>query len=133
METTIIKTYETPNGIKVEVKGELVLEKQVNLDGQLGTVSACEIKLNVFANGKSQGSWIRELTAVQKSKLPAVCTHVVGQLPLTSEHVEIIKSVRAELEQHPAWIENQEKIAREQAARGEYNETLKNIELQEGV
>ena len=132
METTIIKTYETPSGIKVEVKGELVLEKKVWLDGDSDTVPICEIKLNVFANGRCQGACIEELTEAQKAKQSVACTHRVGQLPLTAEHVEIIRGVRAGLEQHPAWIAKQEEIAKEQAAITDYNKTLENIELQEG-
>ena len=130
MKTTITKSYETPSGINVKVKGELVLEKVVNLDGQLDTVPACEIRLTVFANGKTQGGIIDELTEHQKATQAVGCTHRVGLLPLMPEHVEIIRNVRKELERHPAWVAKQALIAKNRAEIAEYERTLEFIELQ---
>ncbi len=127
METTIIKTWETSNGIKVEVKGEIVLEKIVNLDGQKDSVPACDIKVSIFTNGSSQGSWIQELNDAQKKQVPASYTHYVGNLPLKPEHVESIRSVKEELEQHPAWIAKQEAIAKNQAEIAEYETALTDV------
>ena len=104
------KIWRTPTGVKVEVTGTLSTEKEINLDGHKSIVPECEITIDVLANGRSQGNWVRELSEAQKTKYPEY-THRVGSLALTHEQVIIIEEVEMELKREPEWVTEQAKIA----------------------
>lgn len=108
-EVKTTKTYRTAKGNEVVINGTLSLEKEIWADGHSIIVPACEIKISVIAGAHGdQGGDVRRMSAAEKKAAPAGCNWMVGKLPLTDEQAEIVKSVRAELEQHPAY---QEKLA----------------------
>lgn len=114
----ITRTWETVTGKKVEVIGRLITEKINYSDGWNVTVPCCDIQIDVKAEGKSQGSWVKELTQEYLHKLAAHgltgYSHIVGKLPLTPEQVGTIESVKAELEATPEWQAKQAKIKKNQ-------------------
>lgn len=106
----ITKSYKTPKGNIVTVTGVLELEKVVWLDGYEGTVSCCELHVTVEATGHgiiSYSGTVNPMTPAQKKQAPAEYNWTCGKLALTDEQAEIIRSVRHELEQHPAWQKKQ--------------------------
>lgn len=116
----ITKNFETRNGKNVTITGTLILEKEVWLDGDIDTIPTCEIRVDVNVDGRgSQGGNVRKMTAAEKSSAPAGYTQVVGRLGLTDKQAEIILSVYAELEQHPAWQAKQARIAANEKAEAE--------------
>ena len=123
-EIKVTKTFTTPKGNTVTVEGRLVLERTIWADGDSITQRCCEIYVDVIAgtNG-SQGDYVRPMSQAEKNKVPAGYNWVVGRLALTDEQAEIIKSVRREIEQHPAWQKKVARIAENEKAMEEYERT----------
>lgn len=124
----ITKTFQTRSGTPVTVTGILYLEKEVNLDGYIDTVPACEINVTVEVQGKGdQGGYVRAMSAADKKQAPAGYNWVCGRLGLTDDQAEIIRSVRAELEQHSAWQAKQARIAENEKADVEYRAHVRRV------
>jgi hypothetical protein len=106
------KTWKTSTGKTVTVTGTITLSETINADGDMVEVSRCDINVDVEVEGHGrQGSWIKLLP----KSAPAAkmgYTHLVGRLALMPEQVDIINSVRAAVESHPAWVAKQERIAK---------------------
>ena len=105
----IEKTTKTASGKIITITGTLATQKTINADGHNVTVDCCEIDISVSVEGHgSQGTWIKKMDAaeIQARGLSAEYTHIVGKLPLTDEQVDLIASVRGELESQTAQIEN---------------------------
>jgi len=129
MTTEISKTWKTPTGKTATVTGKLITEKNVYADGYNLTVPTCEIYVNVTVEGHGdQGGNVREMTAAEKSKAPAIYTHVVGKMALTTEAAQLINSVRDELEALPEWQELQARIAKNRIAVAEYEAHVREID-----
>jgi hypothetical protein len=122
-EIKITKSFETPKGNTVTVEGRLELERDIWLDGDTMTQNCCNIYVDVIADNRSQGGNVRALTPAEKRNVPAEYNWVVGHLALTDAQAEIVKSVRRELEQHPAWQEKQARIAQNEKDIEEYERT----------
>lgn len=124
----IIKTWVSKCGkIEVAVKGVLILTEEVYCDGHSHTVDCCKIFLDVVLNGKSQGSHITKFTESQKKKVPAGYNHCVGGLALTDAQVEVINSVRKELESHPAYQNKLAEIRKNDAENDARDRLLNSI------
>lgn len=119
LNNEIVKTWKTVSGLEVIVTGKLITEKTNYSDGYNITVDTCEIEIDVKVGGKSQGSWVREMSTPQidalKAKGYTQFSHMVGKLVLTPEQVGIIQSVREELEATPEWQKKQAIIAKNEA------------------
>jgi hypothetical protein len=124
----ITKKFQMRNGTDVVVKGILYLEKELWLDGDRDVVPTCEISVNVEVAGHgNQGGWVRKLNANELKQAPAGYTHVCGNLGLTTEQAELIKSVRAELEQQPEWVEHMNRVAQAEKETDEYYEHVRRV------
>lgn len=114
----ITKSYTTPKGTLVTINGRLELEKISYADGYNIPIDCCDIYINVNVPGRGdQGESICKMTDAQKAQSPAGYNWIVGKLGLTDAQAEIIRSVRAELEQHPAWQAKQARIAANEASK----------------
>jgi hypothetical protein len=118
---TITATAETAtqSGKKIIISAQLILQKTVSVDGDRATVPACEIQFDISCAGQSQGGWITKRTSAM-ANLPAVYTHIVGNLPLTTEQADLAASVQAEIEARPEWIAHQAFLARHTAEDAAY-------------
>jgi len=120
----------TQSGKKITISAQLILQKSVSVDGDRATVPACEIRFDISCDGKSQGGWITKRTAAM-ANLPAIYTHIVGKLPLTTEQADLAASVQAEIEARPEWIAHQAFLARHQnedaAYEANYNAICKTM------
>lgn len=114
----ITKTWKTVSGLDVIVTGKLITEKTNYADGMNITVDCCDIVIDVTAGGKSQGSWVREMSQQQLDAFAAKgytqFSHKVGKLVLTPEQANLISSVKEELEATPEWQAKQETIRKNQ-------------------
>ncbi len=121
---TITATAETAtqSGKKIIISAQLILKKQVNLDGHQHTVSTCEIQFDISCAGQSQGGWITKRTSAM-ANLPAIYTHIVGRVPLTTEQADLAASVLAQIEARPEWIAHQACLARHAAEDAAYQAT----------
>lgn len=125
----ITKTFQTRSGTLVTVTGKIELEKEIWLDGNTDTIPACEIYINVEVAGKgSQGGNIYPMSAADKKNAPAGYNWVCGHLGLTDDQAGIIRSVRTELEHHPAWIAKQARIAQAEIEDAEYQEHVRRVD-----
>lgn len=106
------KTWKTSTGKTVTVTGTITLSKTIDADGYSVEVPCCDINVDVDVEGHGrQGDRVTKLPKTNPlTKLGA--THQVGILALMPDQVEIINSVRAEVESHPAWVAKQERIAK---------------------
>ena len=118
---TITATAETAtqSGKKITITAQLILQKQVNLDGDQSMVPTCEIYFDISCDGKSQGGWITKRTSAM-ANLPAIYTHIVGNLPLTTEQADLAASVHAEIQARPEWIAHQAKLAQTASENAAY-------------
>lgn len=95
--------WTTPSGAKIEVEGSVNVETTIQVDGTTVKRKTPEVttKVNVKANGVSQGDRLDELTPAQKKAYPGF-THKVGKVALTPEQVSRVEEVRSKVEKHPA-------------------------------
>jgi hypothetical protein len=125
----LTKTFTTAKGTTITVTGTLVLEKEVWLDGDTFTTSCCDLLVNVYAPGHGdQGGDVRKLNTNELRQVPAGYTHKVGQLGLTTEQAELIKSVYTELKQHSDWIALQARISANEKADAEYQAHVRRVD-----
>ena len=119
MDNIITAETATQSGKKIIISAQLILEKTVSVDGDRATVPACEIRFDISCAGQSQGGWITKRTAAM-AQLPAIYTHIVGNLPLTTEQADLAASVLAQIEARPEWIAHQDFLARQTAEDAAY-------------
>jgi len=117
MSTEIIKTWTTEKGTVVTVTGKLITEKKVNLDGDISTIKTCEKNIKITIEGIGDfGDYPNTLSEAVKAKYPGYTHYLTnhcgskGNLLVTPEQIEIIDSVRAELETTPEWIAHELEI-----------------------
>lgn len=129
-EIVIIRQFNTlATGKTVTVTGRIELERRLWLDGHEDTVPCCEMRVDVQLEGVgSMGSHIQPLTADEKKRCrPGFdYTHRVDRLALTKDQVELIQSVKRDLERHPAWVQRQAQIAENRRAAAELEAQRRN-------
>ena len=122
----ITKTFKTQSGKTITVTGRLILQKEIWLDGDTDTVATCEKHIVVEAEGHGVVSYtgdVRKLTAAEKKQAPSGYNWVCERLGLTDAQADIIRSVKNEIEQHPAWQAKLARIARAEKELEEYERT----------
>lgn len=104
--------WKTQSGLKVTATCELKLKEIINLDGDKVEVDRCEKSFGITVEGMgSVGYYItRAPRTVNGFEYVASC----GKLVISQEDLNAIDNMVAEVEAHPAWVTNQDKIARNQ-------------------
>lgn len=120
-------TWTLKNGAEATYTIELVLEKEINLDGDKSIVPCCEIRSNfdIPGIGYIGGEMIIERTVNING---VECVAVVGnKVALTAEVYAAIKAAKAGINSHPAIVTKKEASERnERERKSEYASRIKN-------
>ena len=112
MENSTVKEI-TIQLIKASAKitAELHLEETVSLDGQKMTIPCCDITVKCEVSGQTFYGYDEMREAVQFNGVD-ILGNIGGKVGLTRENNKAVRMLVNEMKQHPAWIANEAKKAK---------------------
>ena len=120
-------TWTLKSGAAATYTVEIILEKEINLDGDKSIVPCCEINssFDIPGIGSIDGGMIIERTGTANGfDFVAVAGNKVA---LSADVYNAIKAANAEVNAHPAWIAKQAAIVRnERERKALYTTRIKN-------
>ena len=95
-------TWKTQSGLKVTAKAELILKETQFADGWNVEVDVCKKNFYIEVEGMGVVGYFlnRERKTVSGIEYSALC----GKLAITQDNLDVIDSMIAEIERHPAWV-----------------------------
>lgn len=114
--------WKSQAGKEIKITVDLILEKELNADGDKITVPCCDIV--IIAEVEEMGT-IGVGEPWRRKGLSEGYVATIGKLGLGEDHCKQIEQAIAEVKNHPMWIAKQARIAENEKAEEERYKHLK--------
>jgi len=92
--------WNTQDGKEIVVTASLILQKQINADGDIITVDCCEFDLTTTIEAMNYST---TLMPWKRDGLPTGCVAVIGKIVFEQEILDKIETAIAKVKSHAAW------------------------------